>query len=134
MTHFFLSSSSDWTINLWSKNFSGGPLLTFESNEDYIYQSKFHPQNPSLFGTVDGMGKLDLWDINISTESSIVNKDICKQALTKLDWSNDGKRLALGDSTGRIELFNVHKEIVNSSPADALKLEKILANARKNNY
>mmetsp|Transcript_29389 Transcript_29389/g.30499 ORF Transcript_29389/g.30499 Transcript_29389/m.30499 type:complete len:641 (-) Transcript_29389:9-1931(-) len=130
LTHLFLSSSADWTTSLWSKNFPEGPILTFENNEDYVYQSKFHPVNPSLFGSVDGLGKFDMWDINLSYERPIYSVEMSKNALTKLDWSDDGRRVSVGDSSGKIFLYNVNKEITNSNADDALKLEKILAQAK----
>ena len=49
-----LSSSSDWTMNLWEENNPAYPILTFDSNDDYIYDCKFHTTNPSLFACVDG--------------------------------------------------------------------------------
>jgi len=29
---------------------------------------KWHPAHPALFGTVDGSGKFDLWNLNADTE------------------------------------------------------------------
>ena len=132
LTHLFLSSSADWTTCLWSKNFSDSPMITFENSEDYVYQSKFHPVNPSLFGTVDGLGKFDMWDINTSYESPLYELEISKNALTKLDWSDDGRRVSIGDCTGKIYLYNVNKEVATSTADDASKFEKILANAKNN--
>lgn len=76
-----------------------------------MYHSKFHPINPSLFGTVDGMGKFDLWDINLSYESPLYSVELSKSALTKMAWSDDGKRISIGDMSGKIHLYNVHKDV-----------------------
>jgi dynein intermediate chain len=104
--------------------------MTFENNDDYIYEAKFHATNPSLFGTVDGLGYLDLWDINLNYESPIFSKEISKGALTKLAWSDDSKRLSVGDSSGKIYIFNLNKCLTNTSADDALKFEKVLAQAK----
>lgn len=88
--------------------------------------------HPSLFGCVDGLGKFDLWDININHEAPIYSTEICKSALTRLAWSDDGKRLSLGDSNGKIYLYNIAKEITKSTADDATKLERVLAQAKSN--
>lgn len=107
-------------------------MLTFENSEDYVYQSKFHPLNPSLFTTVDGQGKLDIWDININTETPIISQKVSPSALNKVSWSDDGKRLAAGDASGKVYLYNLDKEIMNSSAEDSIKLERIIAQAQNN--
>ena len=68
--------------------------------------------------------------MNISTESPIVTKNVSPNALNKVAWSDDGKRIVTGDSKGKISLFNVDKEIVESSAEDSLKLERIIAQAQ----
>ncbi len=107
-----MSASADWTVNIWSKNFSEAPLFTFDVNEDYVYDAKFHPTNPSLFGCVDGMGKLDFWDLNKDVEVPVYSYEVGKHALNKLHWSQDGKRLAVGDVNGKISILNVDKEVL----------------------
>lgn len=87
------------------------PILSFENNNDYVYQARFHPFNPSLFCTVDGVGKLDMWDVNISTENPIISKEITKDALNKVSWSEDGKRVAMGDNRGKIYIYNCEKDV-----------------------
>lgn len=44
------------------------PIHSFEEATDYVYDVKWHPVNPALFGTVDGSGKFDLWNLNLDTE------------------------------------------------------------------
>jgi dynein intermediate chain len=110
--HLFLSASADWTVNLWSKNFSDAPIFTFDQNDDYVYDAQFHPTNPSLFASCDGLGSLDFWDLNKDTEVPLFRYDTGKNALNKMSWSNDGKRLAVGDIAGKVSVFNVEKEVI----------------------
>lgn len=111
MTKVLLSSSADWTMNLWLENNSSSPLLTFDANDDYIYDAKFHPTNPSLFSCVDGLGKLDFWDLNKDVECPVYRHDVGKVALNKMSWSDDGKKVAVGDINGKISIFNVDKDV-----------------------
>ena len=77
----FLTSSVDWTVKLWrskslAKPSTGpnvvSPLYSFEEADDYVYDVKWHPQHPAVFGTVDGAGKFDLWNLNVNTEVSVL--------------------------------------------------------------
>ena len=80
-------------------------------NDDYIYDAKWHPNNPSLFAAVDGVGNLDLYDLNKDVECSIYRHQIGKYALNKLCWSQDGKRIAVGDSMGKAYILNMDTNV-----------------------
>jgi len=77
----FLTCSVDWTLKLWrargltnTKPPAGGaatavsPLYSFDEADDYVYDVKWHPSHPAIFGAVDGSGKFDLWNLNVDTE------------------------------------------------------------------
>ena len=77
----FLTSSVDWTVKLWrAKSLAKpsttqhlvSPIYSFDEADDYVYDVKWHPSHPASFGTVDGTGKFDLWNLNIDTEASKV--------------------------------------------------------------
>lgn len=44
------------------------PLLSFEEADDYVYDVRWHPHHPALFGSVDGAGRFDVWNLNVDTE------------------------------------------------------------------
>ena len=76
----FLTSSVDWTVKLWrAKSLAKPsttlqyipPIYSFEEADDYVFDVKWHPTHPASFGTVDGSGKFDLWNLNVDTEVSI---------------------------------------------------------------
>lgn len=85
----FLSCSVDWTVKLWRGKGAGhragtgkvkgaagtaereggiAPLHSFEEADDYVFDVKWHPSHPALFGSVDGTGKFDLWNLNQDVE------------------------------------------------------------------
>uniref|UniRef100_A0A1A8EXW2 Dynein, cytoplasmic 1, intermediate chain 2a n=1 Tax=Nothobranchius korthausae TaxID=1143690 RepID=A0A1A8EXW2_9TELE len=66
-SHLFLTSSFDWTVKLWSTK-NNKPLYSFEDNSDYVYDVMWSPTHPALFACVDGVGHLDLWNLNNDTE------------------------------------------------------------------
>ena len=73
----FLTSSVDWTVKLWrAKSLAKpstaahiiSPLYSFDEADDYVYDVRWHPAHPAVFGTVDGSGRFDLWNLNTDTE------------------------------------------------------------------
>lgn len=112
----FLTSSVDWTVKLWrsksvSKPTAGAqnivPLYSFEGADDYIYDVKWSPTNPALFGCVDGKGYFTLWNLNMDTELPIVNSKVSDRALNKLQWDQEGKKVVIGSSDGRVHVYDV---------------------------
>lgn len=85
--------------------------MTFDVNDDYVYDTKWHPTNPSLFAVVGGNGKLDLWDLNKDIEMPSISYEVGKNALNKVSWSSDGKKICTGDISGKVTVLNVEKEV-----------------------
>ncbi|KAG1946982.1 cytoplasmic dynein 1 intermediate chain 1 isoform X1 [Pimephales promelas] len=106
-SHLFVTSSFDWTVKLWSTK-QNKPLYSFEDNADYVYDVMWSPVHPSLFAAVDGMGRLDLWNLNNDTEvpSASVTIEGCP-ALNRVRWAAGGKEVAVGDSEGRVWIYDV---------------------------
>lgn len=122
----FLSSSADWTTKLWSYSRPDSPLLTFDTSDDYVYACKWHPTNPSLFVTGEGTGKLDFWDLNKDKEVPVFRHNV-KSLINKLSWSVDGRRLAVGDSQGKVTVFNAEKDVYTTKPEDFEKFDKVIS-------
>ena len=55
-------------------------IHSFEDNSDYVYGVEWSPIHPALFASVDGMGRLDLWNLNNETE--------VQQRLTPTSYGN----------------------------------------------
>jgi dynein intermediate chain len=101
-------------------------------NDDYVYDAKWHPTNPSLFSSADGTGKLDFWDLNKDVEVPTYRYDMGKTVLNKLSWSQDGKRLAVGDFMGRVSILSIEKELYSSKAEDSIKFDKVITTAKNN--
>jgi hypothetical protein len=37
--------------------------------------------------------------------------EVGKNSLNRLAWSHDGKRLSVGDMSGKVTVFNIEKEV-----------------------
>ncbi|XP_043988539.1 dynein, cytoplasmic 1, intermediate chain 2a [Gambusia affinis] len=110
-SHLFVTSSFDWTVKLWSTK-NNKPLYSFEDNSDYVYDVMWSPTHPALFACVDGVGHLDLWNLNNDTEvptASVVVEG--SPALNRVRWAHTGREIAVGDSDGRVLVYEVKEQI-----------------------
>ncbi|XP_077363059.1 dynein cytoplasmic 1 intermediate chain 1a isoform X4 [Festucalex cinctus] len=105
-SHLFITSSFDWTVKLWSTK-QNKPLYSFEDNADYVYDVMWSPAHPAIFASVDGMSRLDLWNLNNDTEVPTASVTIeGASALNRVRWSSGGKEVAVGDSEGRVWVYD----------------------------
>lgn len=124
-----LSTSADWGLGVWHPKSRKDPLLMVEGEVE-IYDAQWSPVHPSVFATCNGYGQIDIWDIAKETEECRHRIDVdigaSKRAISKIRWSQDGKRLLSGNSNGTIKLWNVDKEFYQYREEDLVKLEKML--------
>lgn len=144
ISDLFLTSSYDWTIKLWSSKVNR-PLFTFESAQDYVYDVQWSPVHPALFAAGDGTGSVDFWDLNKDTEVPVhrvhvltsdddeSKKDTRERSISRLKWADDGKKIAVGSSDGRVMVYDVAPEVYKSSEDDTTvfyeKMRKAAADA-----
>ncbi|KIJ55396.1 hypothetical protein M422DRAFT_23993 [Sphaerobolus stellatus SS14] len=138
---YFLTCSVDWTVKLWRKTngkASNGiqsisPLYSFDEADDYVYDVKWHPSHPAIFGTVDGSGKFDLWNLNVDTEVPVASTPIgSNRAINKLEWDRkDGRRAALGSSDGKLYIYDVGDTVIPRE-SEWTDLQRTIANIAGN--
>uniref|UniRef100_A0A6Q2XIC5 Dynein, cytoplasmic 1, intermediate chain 1 n=1 Tax=Esox lucius TaxID=8010 RepID=A0A6Q2XIC5_ESOLU len=131
LSHLFITSSFDWTVKLWTTKHCK-PLYSFEDNADYVYDVSWSPVHPALFASVDGMGRLDLWNLNNDTEvptASVTIEGAC--ALNRVRWASGGREVAVGDSEGRVWIYDVG-ELAVPHPDDWSRFARTLVEFRAN--
>ncbi|XP_073401969.1 cytoplasmic dynein 1 intermediate chain 2 isoform X2 [Dendrobates tinctorius] len=110
-SHLFVTSSFDWTVKLWTTK-NNKPLYSFEDNSDYVYDVMWSPTHPALFACVDGVGRLDLWNLNNDTEVPTASITVeGNPALNRVRWTHSGREIAVGDSEGEIFIYDVGEQI-----------------------
>ncbi|XP_020568892.1 cytoplasmic dynein 1 intermediate chain 2 isoform X4 [Oryzias latipes] len=131
-SHLFVTSSFDWTVKLWSTK-NNKPLYSFEDNSDYVYDVMWSPTHPALFACVDGVGHLDLWNLNNDTEvptaSVVVDGN---PALNKLRWGHSGREIAVGDSDGRVLVYEVGEQVAVPRNDEWTRFVRTLAEINEN--
>ncbi|XP_009300385.2 dynein, cytoplasmic 1, intermediate chain 2a-like isoform X1 [Danio rerio] len=110
-SHLFVTSSFDWTVKLWGTK-NNKPLYSFEDNSDYVYDVMWSPTHPALFACVDGVGHLDLWNLNNETEVPTASVTVeGNPALNRVRWAHSGREVAVGDSEGQLHIYDVGEQI-----------------------
>ncbi|XP_023239120.1 cytoplasmic dynein 1 intermediate chain 2-like [Centruroides sculpturatus] len=110
-SHLFLTSSFDWTVKLWSLK-ENKPLYSFEDNGDYVYDLAWSPIHPALFACVDGMGRLDIWNLNNDTELPTISIAVeGNPALNRVIWTPSGHQVTIGDDMGKIWIYDVGEQL-----------------------
>lgn len=99
------------------------PLFTFEEAGDHVYDVRWHPLHPAVFGTVDAAGKFNLWNLNVDTEVPIVSTAVGDTArprgLNKLAWERtEGRRAAVGSSDGKVYVYEISPDLVTPREGD----------------
>lgn len=131
-SHLFLTSSIDWTVKLWSMK-ENKPLYSFEDNGDYVYDARWSPVHPSLFACVDGMGRLDLWNLNNDTELPTVSTVVDgAPALNRVIWTPSGHQVAVGDDMGKIWVYDVGEQLASPRSDEWTKFVQTLQELKNN--
>uniref|UniRef100_A0A8C1T3S8 Dynein, cytoplasmic 1, intermediate chain 2a n=1 Tax=Cyprinus carpio TaxID=7962 RepID=A0A8C1T3S8_CYPCA len=104
----FVVGSEDGSVYTACRHGSNKPLYSFEDNSDYVYDVMWSPVHPALFACVDGLGRVDLWNLNNDTEVPTASMTVDgSPALNRLRWSQSGREIVVGDSEGQIHIYDV---------------------------
>ncbi|XP_059822629.1 cytoplasmic dynein 1 intermediate chain 2-like isoform X2 [Hypanus sabinus] len=131
-SHLFVTSSFDWTVKLWTTK-NNKPLYSFEDNADYVYDVMWSPTHPAMFACVDGMGRLDLWNLNNDTEVPTASITVDKNpALNRVKWTQTGREIAVGNSEGQILIYDVGEQIAVPRSDEWTRFARTLAEINAN--
>eukprot|EP00055_Hartaetosiga_balthica_P000887 m.137706 g.137706 ORF g.137706 m.137706 type:complete len:607 (-) comp12169_c0_seq1:112-1932(-) len=124
----FLSSSTDWTVKLWSVE-KRQPLTILDYFDDYVYDVQWSPIHPSLFATADGLGNLNFWNFTTDVEVPYTSVQVRggHTAVNKIKWNNNGTLLAAGDADGYLSIFELSDKMSHPTAETTAQLRNIVA-------
>lgn len=74
------------------------------------------PIHPALFASVDGSGRIDLWNLNQDTEVPSVSIMVDgSPALNRVSWMPNGLYLTVGDDNGKLYIYDVAENFAQPS-------------------
>eukprot|EP00301_Raphidiophrys_heterophryoidea_P005564 c12324_g1_i1.p1 GENE.c12324_g1_i1~~c12324_g1_i1.p1 ORF type:complete len:646 (-),score=169.97 c12324_g1_i1:404-2341(-) len=121
-----LSCSMDWTIRLWDRR-QNVLLHVMEDSSDYVYDVKWSPTHPAVFASVDGTGVLSVWNLNSETDLPITKvQALSDHALNRVQWSKDGKLVAVGSSNGQCFVYEATREIATPESGAWRQLSQVV--------
>ncbi|TVR13298.1 MAG: hypothetical protein EA395_04325 [Phormidium sp. GEM2.Bin31] len=117
---YFVSGSLDGVIKVWElgldndggrSRFEATPRVTIDSQQGAIWGIAVSPDHQQI-ATTTRDGWLTIWNREGEAVTQVnVGQD---QGLTRLDWSRDGRWLAVGRVDGKIDLYTPEGEFVIS--------------------
>jgi len=123
-----LTSGVDWTCKLWAPAYQDRPLLSFTSSSyDYMCDVQWNPVNPTVFAAASSNGVLDFWNLAhsldepISGSTGISVSDPKTQAVNKLKWSYDGRRLGIAISD-QLHVLGVSEDVFRGKAEDEARM------------
>ncbi|VDP11920.1 unnamed protein product, partial [Heligmosomoides polygyrus] len=123
LSHLFLTSSSDFTVKLWSTK---DPKLrfSFESHNDYVFDVAWSPVHPAVFTSIDAEGNLFLWNLNEDIEGPVARLN---------HFPIPGQHLCVGDDQGNLQLFDVHESMYVLRSEEWTRFARVLADMKQAN-
>ncbi|EPS40917.1 hypothetical protein H072_5216 [Dactylellina haptotyla CBS 200.50] len=156
-----LSASLDWSVKLWKARPPAAtatavvpgaqaqvatPLMDFP-REDVVYDAKWSPVKPGVFGLVDGAGSLEVWDLTVDAEVPVAKTQptaragatsLLTRSLNKMAWEEvDGRRIAVGGLDSTITIFEVGNELgglENARSDEWSSMKKLISKAEGGSF
>merc|ERR1711998_196782 len=119
----FLSCSADWTVRLWDHN-KETHVAKFHSVDlsDVVHDVAWSPLSSTIFGSVTGDGRIEIWDLSTSlldpavcmysdgtknedtfdTNDDPDDKGIKLPAQTSIIFSANAPVVSVGDEAGKV--------------------------------
>ena len=115
---YLVSSSTDESVKIWDAN-TFDELLSFQAHSGAVHAVKFSPVNTSL-ATSSYDRSVAIWEVELESKQVTRKQHYygAKLAFTDLDWSPDGKSLAIVSADGSLRV----KSLVDNK--DSIILEK----------
>ena len=128
-SNLFLSASADWTMKLWQED-RDSAVLSFQSTNSGIADVRWSPNNATVFGCVTEDGRLQIWDMSVSTLKPVLTQNLQGQKLSCLLFSKASPVVVCGSNTGEVGVYR----LVGVGSQDHLSMEDVAKQKEKLEY
>eukprot|EP00814_Leptocylindrus_danicus_P009973 CAMPEP_0116044672 /NCGR_PEP_ID=MMETSP0321-20121206/27152_1 /TAXON_ID=163516 /ORGANISM="Leptocylindrus danicus var. danicus, Strain B650" /LENGTH=720 /DNA_ID=CAMNT_0003525839 /DNA_START=156 /DNA_END=2323 /DNA_ORIENTATION=- len=137
----FLSCSIDWNMKLWKSDRSE-PVLTFKALDltDSVNDIAWSPHDSTVFASVCGDGRIELWDLSVSTldpqftlATSTTEGTKKASALTSVVYAKNAPIMVVGGESGNVDVYLTPHAFPKSdeSPAEACVKPNVVLSERE---
>lgn len=124
--NFFLSGSSDRTVQLWKRD-SPRPVLGFSSFQAEVLAVHWSPKWPAVFATLTAK-RLEIMDLKTSIlDPTLVLSAPESTELTSVQFCPDTDAVVLGDSRGEVRVYQL-QNLGLSPHGQVVRLEDVILN------
>jgi len=101
----FISCSADWSVKLWNQEHSS-PYFSFQSTTDYVADICWSPDNSTIFASVTGDGRVDVWDLSANTLDPVKTVET-DRPLSCVSFARSSPVLVTGNDQGVVEVYQL---------------------------
>ncbi|KAH7724191.1 cytoplasmic dynein intermediate chain 1 [Aphelenchoides avenae] len=140
-----VSGSLDFSVKLWNLKDSELLLSLERKHRHYVTDVQWSPVHPAVFISTDIDGMLNLWNLNVDTETPVSSIQV-ENGITRALWSHNGafrfplppnanhtylgQQLVAADHKGKVSLFDVHESLWNVRPNEWEQLAETLKDVK----
>ena len=89
-------------------------LFTFSCGADYVADICWSPDNSTVFASVTGDGRLDVWDISVNTLDPLTSVRTDRR-LSTVAFSNNSPVLVVGHEGGVVDVYSLNGSLAEST-------------------
>ena len=89
-------------------------LFTFSCGADYVADICWSPDNSTVFASVTGDGRLDVWDISVNTLDPLTSVQTDRR-LSTVAFSNNSPVLVVGHEGGVVDVYSLNGSLAEST-------------------
>ena len=108
-------SAGDWTARVWHEDHEN-PLVVTKYGESALVDAAWHPHHPGVFVTARMNGMIEVRNLAHKLCDTLVTYQVCNEQLHCMKLHPEGRRLALGTSTGKVYIGHLSKSLLDVTP------------------
>ncbi|XP_028827486.1 cytoplasmic dynein 2 intermediate chain 2 [Denticeps clupeoides] len=124
--NLFLSVGTDGMAHLHSL-LQPEPLLSLRVSESYVFAVRWSPTRPLVFAAATGQGLVQIFDLERQSlrPAATIDQNIGGQQVNCLEFNQQTHLLAVGNSDGTVNIWQLSAELTTQGPKEVAQLEQL---------